>query len=126
LGFSDDFEEQLASELDAVMEKIRDAAIELCPKDTGALASSITIDNSGIVSAGDFYGNSISAGSEDVINPKTGKPTSEYASLVHDGHAMRDGTFWEGIPFLTEAFDMYFEELEACVDRAMKELGAVD
>lgn len=116
---SDEIEGEIAAELDAVLERIRDAAIDLCPKETGALASSITIDNSGVVSAGDFYGNSISCGDPNIVNPKTGVPTSQYASLVHEGH----GTY-EGVPFLDEAMLMYFEELEACVDRALKEITA--
>jgi hypothetical protein len=122
-GLSDEIEDEVSAELDSVLELIKNAAIEMCPKDTGALASSITIGNTGIVSAGDFYGNSISVGSEDVINPKTGISTAFYASLVHDGHAMRNGEFWEGIPFLDEAMLMYFEELERAVDRALKEVA---
>lgn len=119
----DNLESEVKAELDSVMQKIKLAAIELCPKDTGALASSISLDEHGAIQSGDFYGCSIFAGSDDIINPKTGKPTSEYALFVHDGHAMRDGTFWEGIPFLDEAMLMYFDELEAAVDRALKSLG---
>lgn len=121
----DEIEDELRAELDAIMEKVKEAAISLCPADTGALRSSISLD-SGTIQAGDFYGNSIYAGDESIINPKTGKSTAEYAQLVHDGHAMRDGTFWEGIPFLVEALLMYETELEDAVNRALKALGAVE
>lgn len=121
----DSLESEVTQELDTVMEKVLATAIELCPKDTGSLASSISLE-SGVISAGDFAGYQIYAGSEDIINPKSGMATSEYASLVHDGHAMRDGTFWEGIPFLDEALLMYFDELENAINRALQELGGSD
>ena len=129
---SDNLPEAIAHELDIVWQKIRDLAIDLCPKETGALASSIELESeggSGTISAtstsgGDFYSNSIFAGNDDVVNPISGKPTSEYAILVHDGHMMKDGMFWEGVPFLTEAVAAYEDELDAAVDRALDELGA--
>lgn len=119
----DSLEESVRAELDAIMQSVLATAIDLCPKDTGALASSISLEN-GVISSGDFYGCSIYAGSEDIINPKTGKPTSEYALMVHDGHVMPNGEFWEGMPFLDMAFAQYEGELQACVDKALSEMGA--
>jgi hypothetical protein len=121
----DGLEDELRAELDAVMQKILATAIDLCPKDSGALASSINLD-SGTIEAGDFYGNSIYAGDPNITNPKTGKSTNTYAQLVHDGHVMRDGSFYEGVPFLTEALLTYEAELESAVDRALKELGSIE
>jgi hypothetical protein len=120
----DSLEDSIKQELDAIMQKVKESAISLCPKSSGALASSIEIDNSGTVQAGDFYGNSISAGSPDIINPITGKATSDYALLVHDGHAMPNGSFWEGVPFLTEAYLLYESEIENAIDRALKEISS--
>jgi hypothetical protein len=128
---SDNLSETIAHELDIVWKAIRDLAIDLCPKDTGALASSIELASeggSGVISAsstsgGDFYSNSISAGNDSIINPISGKPTSLYAGWVHDGHMMGD-IMWEGLPFLTDAVAQYEDELEAAVDRALDELGA--
>jgi hypothetical protein len=121
-GLPEELEEQIRIELDAVMQRVLEASISLCPKSTGALASSISLE-SGVISAGDFYGCNISAGDPSIVNPVSGKPTSEYAMLVHDGHVMRDGSIYEGVPFLEEALMMYEEEIEACVDRALSELG---
>jgi hypothetical protein len=122
IAIRDGLEENLMLELDAIMLKVKDAAIEFCPKETGALASSITLDDSGVVSVDDCYGNSISAGDPSIKNPISGKGTDEYALFVHDGHAMPDGSFWEGAPFLTEAMLMYEEEIELAVDRAMADM----
>jgi hypothetical protein len=122
----DGLEESVRAELDAIMQKVKEAAISFCPKETGALASSITLDNSGVVQAGDFYGNSISAGDPSIKNPISGKGTDEYALFVHDGHAMPNGYFYEGVPFLVEALLMYESEIENAVDRALKELGKTE
>lgn len=118
--------EQIINELDAIMEQVKADAISLCPKDTGALASSINLTGGAISSSSNFYEASIYAGDENIINPKTGKPTSEYAQLVEEGHEMRDGSFWEGSEFLSQAMQMHEAELEACVDRALKELGSIN
>jgi hypothetical protein len=118
-----DFPDAVASELQAVMEKVKETAVDLCPKDTGALASSISLE-SGSISAsrqGDFFEANIYAGSPDIINPKTGKATSDYAMLVHDGHMMKDGSMYEGVPFLVEAIMMYESEIEEAVNRALQE-----
>ena len=119
----DDFPDAVATELQAIMEKVQETAIDLCPKDTGALASSINLEGGSISASrqGDFYEANIYAGSPDIINPKTGKPTSDYALLVHDGHMMRDGSMYEGVPFLVEALMLYEEELEEAVNRALQE-----
>jgi hypothetical protein len=118
---NDDLESQVAQELQEIMESVRDLAIEYCPKETGALASSISLET-GTISSGDFYGCSLYAGSENIVNPISGKPTSEYALLVHDGHMMRDGTFWEGEPFLEDAMMAFESELEAAVGKALQEI----
>lgn len=127
----DNIATEVALRLDEVWIQIKAAGIEFCPKESGALASSIEIENQGGSGAigvsgmagGDFYSSSIFAGNEDIINPRTGKATAEYALFVHDGHAMPNGGFYEGVPFLTDAVDMYQDELDACVNRAMSENG---
>lgn len=119
----DNLEDEVRAELDSIMEKVKDMAIEMCPKETGALASSISLE-SGAIQSGDFYGSSIYAGSEDIINPITGKATSEYALFVHDGHAMPNGGFYEGVPFLDEAMQFYEAELELAVSRALAQLAS--
>lgn len=117
----DNLEHQITTELDFIMQKIVARAIEYCPKASGALASSISLV-SGTISSAEFFDSSIYVGSEDIVNPE-GVPTSQYAASVHDGHALPNGGFWEGVPFLDMAMADYFEELETCVDRALKELG---
>jgi hypothetical protein len=129
---SGDLPDQIRAELEGIWQQVKNTAIDLCPKDQGSLASTIDIVEGADVGSGisqttltgqEIANFSIVAGSDDIFNPKTGKPTSEYAILVHEGHIMRDGTFWEGVPFLTEALLMYEDELEAAVDRAMSEMG---
>jgi len=136
----DNIAAQVALELSIVWEQIKDLAIIICPKETGALASSIMTESEGGGGAimaggegggtgtmrvgggdGDFYNNAIFAGSSDVINSKSGLPTSFYALFVHDGHTMPDGNFYEGVPFLTDAVMAYQDELDTAVDRAMSE-----
>jgi hypothetical protein len=128
---------QVAQELEDVWNRIWMDAIDLCPKKTGALAASINVISGGIGVGGGLgqertarspisnwiFDRTIVAGDETVINPETGKTTAEYAEWVHDGHIMRDGTFWEGVPFLTQALMAHEAELEAAVAKAMKELG---
>jgi hypothetical protein len=126
----EEFPEEVKAELEAIWKLIEEAGIDLCPKDTGALASTVksTEDESeGAISASssasnEVFNRSLIAGDESVINQKTGKSTAEYAGWVHDGHMMRDGTFWEGVPFLVEALLMYENELEEAVDRAMQKI----
>ena len=43
----DDLPAQIAMELDQIWQKIRDIAIDLCPKESGALASSIELESEG-------------------------------------------------------------------------------
>lgn len=126
----DNISDSVRAELELIWREIEQTAIDLCPKDTGSLASTITsIEGSGegaisatSTSGQEIFNRSLIAGDESVINPKTGKPTSEYAGFVHDGH-MIGNMMWEGVPFLTEALLFYEDELEAAVDRAMSELG---
>ena len=136
---AEDLPEEIAKELDQIWWSIWMDAIEFCSKtmDTGALASSINVIEGGMVVEGGMglsrtprtsignwiFDRSIVAGDATVINPKTGQPTSLYAEWVHDGHMMRDGTFWEGNPFLQDALDAHEAELEMAVERAMHELG---
>ena len=123
----DNFPSAVAEELDAVWQLIRDKAIELCPKESGALASSIELESeggSGMVSASQgatIYSNAIYAGNDETFN-FGGEPTSQYAQAVHDGHMMADGSFWEGVPFLEDALDAYESELDSAINRAMSEM----
>jgi len=121
-----DLTEETKAELEAIWSLIEQAAVDLCPKDTGALASTVKSSEGGgegtISASSDIFNKSLIAGDDGVINPKTGKPTSMYAGLVHDGHTMRDGTMWEGIPFLVEALLMYEGELEQAVDKAVQNI----
>jgi hypothetical protein len=118
--------EAVAEELDSVWQQIKEMAIELCPKDTGALASSIKLGSEGgqgvVLAGNEFYGDTISAGEDNIVNPKSGAPTSSYAIAVHDGHLLRNGQFWEGTPFLEDALDAFASELELAVNRAMQKL----
>lgn len=138
-SISEELPEGVATELDRVWWAIWMDAIAFCSKtmDTGALASSINVVEGGMVVQGGMgmsrtprepvgnwiFDRSIVAGDVTVINPKTGKPTALYADWIHDGHAMRDGTFWEGNPFLTDALAAHEEELNAATEKAMRELG---
>jgi hypothetical protein len=118
--------EQITTELDSIMLQVQQLAIEMCPKQTGALASSISTTGGAISAGSTFYEASISAGDPSIINPISGKATSEYAELVESGHTMRDGMFWSGVPFLEDAMMAFEGELSACVDRALKELGSIE
>ena len=133
--------EYVAEELADVWQLIKAEAIELCPKDTGALASSIRLESEGggggiykdfqpvqISGTGggvgtDFYSDTIFAGDANIINPKSHEPTDLYALFVHDGHLMRDGTMYEGSFFLERAVAKYENEIDEAVDRALSELG---
>jgi hypothetical protein len=124
--------DEVKSELEHIWSLIEQAASEMCPVDTGALRSTIkTSENGGegaisatSMTSSDIFNKSLIAGDDSVINWKTQKPTSLYAGFVHDGHALRDGSMWEGIPFLVEALLAYEGELEAAVDRAVQNLQA--
>lgn len=128
-----DFEDGIiiSKELRQVMRKIRDDAKVICPKDTGTLASTIRLAEipmgamTGVWShmkTLTIFNMSIVAGDLSKINPKTKKPC-DYATWVHDGHKMRDGSLWGGVPFLTEAIAMNEVELTKAIDRALKKLG---
>ena len=126
----DEMSSEIAMELDEIWMDIKDLAIELCPKESGALASSIELESEGgsgtigsgaTTNGGVIYENAIYAGNDSTFN-FSGQPTSQYAASVHDGHMMRDGTFWEGTPFLEDALDTYDSELEAAVAVAMDNL----
>lgn len=120
----DGLEEEVSAELSRVMVEVQQLSVEMCPKETGALASSISLVGGSLEksSGADFFECSIYAGSEDIVNPISGVPTSQYAELVHDGHTMRDGMFWSGVPFLTDALAAFEDELNSIVDKALKEM----
>ena len=128
--FMDNLPDAIALELDAIWAEIKDLAVDLCPLESGALASSIELESeggSGMVGQGaaiegaEFYSNAIYAGNDETFN-FSGQPTSQYAQAVHDGHTTTGGDFWEGCPFLEDALDAYDSELESAVDRAMTEI----
>lgn len=129
-----DFPDAVCAELDDIWGKIRDLAIDLCPKESGALASSIELESEGgsgkigisgsYTQGEEFYNNAIYAGNDSTYNFE-GQPTSQYAQAVHDGHMMPNGDFWEGTPFLEDAVDMYEDELNNCVNTAMNNLGTI-
>jgi len=121
----------ISKELDKVWRKIKNDAMAICPKDTGALASTIRIRKIPIgTAAGAFarmkqfmiFDRSIIAGDITKTNPKSGKPV-DYASWVHDGHKMKDGRMWNGIPFLTLAIGKNDAELNDAIKRALRKLG---
>jgi len=122
-------DQAIAGELNLVWANILNDAIRFCPKETGALASTIKIIEGmlGGLGMGRMVGKAvfdrtIIAGDATIINPKSGIPVI-YASWVHDGHIMPDGTFWGGIPFLTEALANNEGDLMKAVERALKRLG---
>jgi len=39
---------------------------------------------------------------------------------------LKDGSFWEGVPFLEDALDAYEDELNSAVDRALSDLEIGD
>ena len=127
----DDLPNQIALELDEIWQKIKDEAISRCPKESGALASSIELESEGGSGAtgatgngATIYENAIYAGNDETFNFE-GQPTSQYAQAVHDGHMLPNGDFWEGNPFLEDALDMYEDELNNCVNTAMSDLGTI-
>ena len=119
--------EKIKDELEQIWQDILDDAKRLCPVDTGTLRSTIRIaDMTGIMSGFSphikgvqVFHKAIVAGDYTVINPKTGRPCI-YAVWVHDGHRLRDGRFWAGVPFLTEAFMRNEKRLMKAIDKALK------
>jgi hypothetical protein len=127
-NIKDNINEEVAAACEEVWQKIKDAACDLCPVDTGSLRSSIALGSEGgsgtiqASEANEFYSDTISAGDPSIVNPKSGKGTDEYAIYIHDGHMMRDGTFYEGEPFLEDALMLYEDELIEAVNRALNDL----
>lgn len=128
-----DFEDGtiISKELEQVMIKIRNDAKVACPKETGTLAGTIRLSKipMGAMTGGwshvkaiTIFNMSIVAGDLTAINPKYNRPC-DYATFVHDGHKMRDGSFWAGVPFLTEAIAANSGELDKAIERALKKLG---
>ena len=120
------------AELDRVMNKIKLDAVAMCPKETGTLASTIRLTELPLgMMTGSWsrikevmiYNKSIVAGDITKTNPKTKRPC-DYASWVHDGHKMRDGRMWNGVPFLTLAIAKNRLELDRAIDRALKKMGS--
>jgi hypothetical protein len=125
----DEMSSEIAMELDEIWQDIKDLAVELCPKESGALASSIELESEGgsgtvgsgaTTDGGVIYENAIYAVNDSTFN-FDGQPTSQYAQAVHDGH-MIGSSFWEGVPFLEDALDTYSSELDAAVATAMDNL----
>jgi len=73
------------------LERMKLAAMAFCPVDSGALLSTIRVEQRSIYQA------ALIAGSMNVINPKTGRPV-DYARYVHDGTSKMPGR-----PFLLQA-----------------------
>jgi len=129
----DSMNDEVSNALDEIWQKIKDLAIELCPKESGGLASSVELESEGgsgkisgtATQGGEFYHNSIFAGNDSTFN-FSGQPTSQYAQSVHDGHLMANGEFWEGTPFLEDAVDAYESELDAAVNNALNSLDIGD
>lgn len=114
-------------------------AVGNCPIDTGSLVSTIQLVTSdedigtwegeaqptgSAEKAIAFFNGTITAGSDSVINPKNGMPTSQYAAYVHDGHFDKSGRWIDEQPFLTDAFYNHLDELQEAVDEVIKEQGA--
>lgn len=122
----EDLVEKIKEELEALVDKIVEDAIALCPKDTGALASSIQKGEGGTLTVSEpntIIDIVISAGDPSIVNPKTGKSTDEYVNYVHDGHAFKGGKgVYLGVPFLVEALMLHEDEIEELIDRALQEL----
>jgi len=126
-----EFNEAIASELDAIWQAVKDLAISLCGKESGALASSIELESEGgsgktgvsgsVSQGGVIYENAIFAGNDSTFN-FSGQPTSQYALPYHDGHVLPNGDFWEGNPFLEDALDAYDSALEEAVSRAIADV----
>ena len=130
----DELPSLIAQELDNIWSKIRDMAIDLCPKSSGALASSIELESEGgsgrtgvsaTTQGGIIYENAIYAGNDQTFN-FDGQPTSQYVLAVHDGHVLADNSFFEGTPFLEDAVDAFEDELNQVVDKALSELNIGD
>ncbi|MGA3061451.1 MAG: hypothetical protein ABSD92_13935 [Candidatus Bathyarchaeia archaeon] len=130
----DEFPDAVCAELDDIWAQIKDKAIELCPKESGALASSIELESEGgsgktgvsaSTQGGEFYRNAIFAGNDETFN-FDGQPTSQYVAAVHDGHVLPNGDFWEGTPFLEDAVDAFEDELNSIVDKALNSLEIGD
>jgi len=122
---------EIAKELEGVMQRVRNTAFMRCPKEYGALADTIRIVKIPMgtmtgswsqVKAVTIFNLSIVAGDLSKTHPATGRPI-DYASWVHDGHKMRDGNFWAGIPFLTEALAEHNDDINKAIDRALKKIG---
>jgi len=123
--------DKIQKELARIWKKILRDAINMCPKDTGALARTIRITKvpTGSIMGGwsrikeiTLFDRSIIAGDVTQTNPKTKTPV-DYATWVHDGHVRRDGLFHAGVPFLTHAIAMNEQELEKAIDRALKKIA---
>mgnify|MGYP001054056052 CR=1 FL=1 len=121
-GIKKELPPEVAKQLNKVWEKILRDARTLCPVDTGTLKSTIRtmrtpkgLMSSGVGGSKDFiiFDRALVAGDSTVTKP-TGEPCI-YARWVHDGHVMRNGQFWAGVPFLANALDMNETELEAAI-----------
>jgi len=122
---------ELGRELNKIWDKIKVDAIGLCPKETGTLASTIRTTRLPLgmmtgswsrIKEVTIFNKSIIAGDITKINPKSKRPC-DYATWVHDGHRMRDGKIYAGVPFLTMALAQNEAELNKVIDRVLRKLG---
>lgn len=121
---------EVEAKLDRVWQKVERAAINYCPVKYGDLKRTIRIvkipvgQMSGAwsrVKELTIFDRSIIAGDITKMNTM-GKPIN-YATWVHDGHRMRNGRMWAGVPFLTMALAQYDSEINKAIDEALKEIG---
>lgn len=120
----------IAKELNQVLRKIKNDAVIRCPKKSGTLSSTVRISDIaptgalGVIGVriNDIFNKFVIAGDITKTNPQTNRPC-DYANLVHDGHRLRDGSWWGGVPFLTEAIAANQLELDKAIDRALKKIG---
>lgn len=118
-------------ELTKVWNKVKEDAYDGCPKDTVSLASTIRVVKIplGQLSSAwsrikeiTMFDRSIVAGDITKINPKTKRPV-DYAVFIHDGFTRKNGRFYNGVPFLSNALALNSEEINRAIERALRKLG---
>jgi hypothetical protein len=128
-------EKEAKRALTRVWNDVYKEAISMCPVDTGTLVSSIKL----VVSrSNDFniggelkestfaisgksasvFNGMIIAGDDKKMNPKNRMTSSQYCSIVHDG-AYHNGTWVDGVPFLTMALEKYASKIEKAVNKSI-------
>lgn len=107
----------LASSLKELVERIYEESQMLVPVDTGALKESGRVEQTGMTRFGSSGEWAVIYGSDEVVNPKTGRPTSEYALVVHETHP-------EQMKFIEEPAERLFSELAEIAGARFRVLGA--